>query len=288
VVYPNLSIVVCTRNRGHYLLNTLRAYENISTNLIWELIIVDNGSTDSTPKVLAEFLSNTVILAYVVSEPHPGLSRARNAGWRQAAASIVVFSDDDCYPQPDFVDAVWNNFAESPLDYLGGRILLHDPMDFPITIQTRESRLILPPGTFIESGLIHGANMAFRKEVLQTLGGFDELLGAGTRLPASDDTDLISRASVAGYRGAYDPRPVVFHHHRRRTQEQVAALQRAYAIGRGAHYAKSVLDPIRRKQASRQWYWCTVLPAFNSKQNALQLYHEIVGAFRYFAARAGL
>ncbi len=285
IIHPSISLVVCTRNRGHYLLDALRSYEMVSTNLNWELVIVDNGSSDSTSTVLSEFLSRTSIQAQVISEPQAGLSRARNTGWQNASGRIIAFSDDDCYLQSDFVDAVWRNFVEAQLDYLGGKVLLYDPADFPITIQLRESRFELPPGSFIESGLIHGANMAFRREVLQALGGFDEMLGAGTHLPGSDDTDLISRASAAGFRGAYDPRPVILHHHRRRTAAQVNSLMRAYDIGRGAHYIKSVLDPNRRGQASRQWYWRSVLPALRSQQAAQKLLYELIGAFRYLTWR---
>lgn len=278
---PSLSIVICTRNRGAYLLDALRAYEKISTNLIWELIVVNNGSTDTTQQVLDQFSSNTDIHIHVIFESRPGLSRARNMGWRHASGEIIAFSDDDCYPQADFVDAVWNNFSEARLFYLGGRVLLFDPEDLPITIQLRENRLDLPPKSFIESGLIHGANMSFRREVFLAVGGFDELLGAGTILPGSDDTDMISRASAAGFWGAYDPQPIVLHHHRRRTQEQVAALMRSYDIGRGAHYMKSVLDPARRSQTSRQWYWRTVLPSLRSWRTAQKFFYEMVGAIRY-------
>ncbi|CDI01112.1 putative Glycosyltransferase [Candidatus Competibacter denitrificans Run_A_D11] len=278
---PKLSVILCTRNRGCYLLNTLKTYENISTTLSWELIIVDNASTDETRQILNKFASNTDICVHVISEPKVGLSRARNAGWQYAKSEVIIFSDDDCYPQSDFIDAIWSNFTENWVDYIGGRILLYDPKDFPITIQLREDRYDLPPGSFIESGLIQGANMAFRRKVLLRVGGFDEFLGAGTNLPGSDDTDIINRASAVGFWGAYDPRPVVFHHHRRQTQEQVATLMRSYDIGRGAYYMKATLDKTRRSQVSRQWYWRTVIPALRSRRGAQKLFYEMMGAIRY-------
>lgn len=282
---PNLSVVVCTRNRSAYLFNALLAYEEITTNLAWELVVVDNGSTDSTQQVLNEFISNTSIRAHVISEPRIGVSCARNRGWQYATGEVIAFSDDDCYPQSDFVDAVWSNFIESQVDYLGGRVLLYDQKDLPITIQLCEDRCNFPPRSFIESGLIHGANMAFRRQVLSAVDGFDESFGPGTRLPASEDTDLITRISAAGSWGVYDPRPVVFHHHRRRTQEQVTALMRSYDIGRGAYYMKSVLDPNRRGQASKQWYWRTVLPSFRSRRATQKFFYEMVGAIRYLICR---
>lgn len=280
-----LSIIVCTRNRIHFLRDMLLSYENIATNLPWELVVVDNSSTDGSEAFLRSFASSLAMPIRILSEKTPGLSRARNTGWRHASGEILAFSDDDCYLSPDFVDAVWTNFEGTRIHYLGGRVLLHDPMDLPITIQLRETRLELPAGSFIESGLIHGANMAFRREVLEALNGFDEMLGAGTRLPGSDDTDIISRASTAGFHGAYDPRPVVFHHHRRRSQRQADSLMRGYDIGRGAHYMKCVIDPLRRSEVCRQWYWRTLLPALNSRRGVTKLLNETIGACRYLVRR---
>lgn len=278
---PKLSVVVCSRNRADFLPKTLGYYEKIVASVPWELVIVDNASTDETQKTLCEFGARTTIDFHVVSEPRIGLSRARNTGWQHAKGDIIAFTDDDCYPQYDFVDEVWQNFAGSSLGYLGGRILLYDPSDYPITIQMRDSQLVIAPGTYIRAGLIQGANMAARRDMIQKLGGFDEMLGAGTPFP-SEDVDFVSRASSAGFIGAYDPRPIVFHHHRRRTKKQVATLRRAYAWGRGAYYMKCVLDPSRRKQGIRNWYWILR----NNPNGTLAGFYEIQGAAWYLFQRA--
>lgn len=285
MISPKISILVCTRNRGIYLLNTLQAYEKISTNIDWELIVVNNGSTDSTPQILHTFASNTSINIRLILEQRVGVSRAKNTGLQHAVGDIIVFSDDDCYPKSDFVDAVWSNFSETQLDYLGARVLLYDPADLPITIQVSEDRRSFPPGSFIEPGLIHGANMAFRRKVFLEVGGFDELLGPGTNIPGGEEMDFINRVSATGFFGAYDPRPVVFHHHRRQTQEQAKTLMRSYDIGRGARYMKAILDPRQRNQACRDWYWRTVLPSLHSQRAAQKFFYETVGAIRYLTSR---
>lgn len=282
-----ISIVVCTRNRAAFLPQTLMSYLRICTSVAWELIVVNNGSTDGTADILNEFVKTADFHFKVVYERRPGLCCARNAGWRAAEGSLVAFTDDDCYPEPDFVDCIDECFREK-VDFIGGRVLLHDPTDYPITIQLSTEPQLLPPGTFIESGLIHGANLAVRAEVLRKLDGFDEYLGAGTRLPAGDDVDFVNRASAAGYIGKYDPRPAVQHHHRRRLPEQVAALTVNYDIGRGANYAKGVLDEQRRRQVIRQWYWRSVLPSYKSRRGIQKLWYELVGAARYSLLQARL
>jgi len=251
---PTLSIVLCTRNRADSLRRSLARYENIAADIGWELIVVDNGSADATSQVLQEFSTKTRIRVRLATEPRAGLSRARNAGWQCASGEIIAFTDDDCYPESGLVTQLWRNFSESEIGYLGGRVLLYDPADFPITIQARHTRLDIAPRSFIPAGLIQGANMAVRREVLRAVGGFDEHLGAGTRFP-SEDVDFVSRVSAAGYPGAYDPRPVVFHHHRRRAPKEVNALMRSYDFGRGAYYMKCLLDPSRRFSALKSWYW---------------------------------
>lgn len=282
---PKISIVLCTRNRASRLLDTLIHYEKIITNIPWNLIIVNNGSTDITQQILHDFSKRNIsFLLDILYEPRKGASYARNTGWQKANGKIIAFVDDDCYPQYDFVDQIWKIFSETCLDYLGGKILLYDPSDYPITIQLRDTRLVLSPGSFIPTGLIHSANLAFKKEALCALDGFDEMLGAGTPF-SCEDVDLISRASAAGFLGTYDPRVVVFHHHRRQSKNEVRNLIHSYDIGRGAYYMKCILDPVRRKQAIKNWYWSFHNSFFRSPSIATRTFYELRGAFHYLINR---
>jgi glycosyltransferase involved in cell wall biosynthesis len=284
---PALSVVICTRNRAATLPETLRRYPLLVTTLAWELVAVDNGSSDGTRAVLDSFAASAPFPMRVVSEPRKGLSRARNRGWREARAEIVVFTDDDCYPEPDFLDRVHECFTRRPIDYLGGRILLFDPDDLPVTVLRRETPVTLEPGVFIDTGVIQGANMSTRRRVLETLGGFDEMLGAGTPW-CSEDVDFIGRAAAAGFAGAYDPAPVVLHHHRRRAAGEVRELNRTYDIGRGAYYMKCLLDSRRRSPgwaAFRASLAGHLSDASRSRRNLLRVVYELQGALGYLLAR---
>lgn len=279
-----LSIVVSTRNRAGYLAQTLGFYERIATEAAWELIVVDNGSMDNTPEILHRFRAGTRISIRHFNEPHPGASRGRNLGWQFAEGKVIAFTDDDCYPSTDFVDALLANFTLTTIGYLGGRILLFDPHDYPITIQPSESRLVFAPRTFISPGAIQGANMAVRKDVLMALGGFDELLGAGTCFPC-EDLDLLTRASFAGFVGVYDPRPVILHHHRRQSREQVQALRRHYDRGVGAYYAKALLTPGQRGKAAYRWCRSTGKSITDKSANGFSGHRELHGAIDYWGMR---
>lgn len=238
--------MICTRNRGAFLSACLEAIVAMRPAVAWELVLVDNGSTDDTPRLLADFVTNAPCPVTLVHEPRRGLASARNAGVVAARGALLAFTDDDCYPSPDFLDQWATVFADPAVGYGGGRILLHDPDDFPITIQTAtEPHVILPRG-FIEPGIIQGANMAFRSEVVWAIGGFDPALGPGGQFNF-EDLDASSRAAAAGYAGGYFPGPVVRHHHRRRLESEIRALKLSYARGRGAYYASLLL----RRQAPR-------------------------------------
>jgi glycosyltransferase involved in cell wall biosynthesis len=247
-----LSLVICTRNRATQLAESLRSLTRLQYPALWELVIVDNGSTDETQDVIRSYKECLPLRTAV--EPRAGSGRARNRGWYMAKGALVAFTDDDCYPAADYLSSVVRCFEQdSQLGFVGGRILLHDPEDYPITIQERASRKELWPGDFLPAGLIHSANLACRRKALGSVGGFDERFGAGALFPC-EDIDLMARMLARGWRGAYEPSPLVYHHHRRKTEKEAFRLLRQYDRGRGAYYSKCILNPKLRRVYLKNWY----------------------------------
>jgi glycosyltransferase involved in cell wall biosynthesis len=234
-----VSLIVCTRNRAAQLGPCLEALSGLRHSGPWELILVDNGSTDGTDAVLKAFVATAPVPACYVFEPVAGLARARNTGVAAASGEVVAFTDDDCYVAPDLIDQVAAAFADPAVGYAGGRILLHDPQDARITIMESTEPQRFPPRSFLRTGQFQGANMAFRRAALQAAGGFDTLFGAGSYFPA-EDIDALAAVSCGGWTGVYAPGIVVSHHHRRR-EADVPALSREYDRGRGAYHMKLLL-----------------------------------------------
>jgi len=251
----HLSLIVCTRNRLTALKASLGGILELRCRAPWQLVVVDNGSTDGTWPWLRAIAPPRGATFEVLQEPTPGLSRARNAGVRAARGEIVAFTDDDCYPTASYLNDLLDVFASPQIDYCGGRVLRYDSTDLPVFIKTSATPLLFPPKTFIPLGAIWGANMAFRRRVLETTGPFDILLGAGSATRSGEDTDLLFRASWCGYTGLYAPAPTVMHHHRRTTQVEVARVKRAYDLGRGAFYIKHILGKPTRLLVGQNWYW---------------------------------
>ena len=236
---PKLSVVLSTRNRVEALTRSLAYYVEVKASYDWELIVVDNGSVDGTFAVLESELNRARLPLIVLKEERVGLSRARNAGIKHARGEIVCFSDDDFYPDVHFVDAWVTVFADPQIGYGGGRIELFDPEDAEVTIKTEERPKIFHPDSYFTPGTLHGASMAFRRSTIDSIGLFDEDLGAGTASGSGEDADYLQRASEMGFTGRYSPEPLVWHHHGRRASE-IAALNSAYDRGRGAFYASAL------------------------------------------------
>jgi glycosyltransferase involved in cell wall biosynthesis len=284
-----ISLVINTRNRQTVLSSCISALSMVDADN-WQLVIVDNGSTDGTAEYLAALprrIGNAVVV--IVYEPKKGSAVAKNAGWHSATGDIVAFIDDDCRVTPDFIRSVDQVFSESPeVGVIGGRILLHDPRDQRITILEDMERREYPAYSFIAAGAIQGANIAFRRRTLELIGGFDERLGAGTLFPC-EDIDAVATALWRGIPAAYDPRPTVFHAHGRRAETQYQALMAYYDAGRGVYYIKRIIDPKSRSAYLRAW--CNSI--WREFQNAAkfatsgrihtmgQSRREVVSAFRF-------
>jgi glycosyltransferase involved in cell wall biosynthesis len=272
----DVSLIICTRDRCEKLVRCLESVRHISFERPWELIIVDNGSTDGTAAVVKEFVNSTGIRAVYLFEPKPGKSTGLNTALGVARGLILAFTDDDCYPAPDFLAQIWSAFDDPSVGYIGGRIMLHDPADYPITIDESVTPRIFPARSFVCAGCVQGANMAFRRKVLLDIGGFDAAFGPGAPFHSGEDIEAVGRASAMGWKGNYRPEVVVGHHHGRKAAD-AAALWKYYAIGIGAFHMKILLR-------GRQFLWfarSVYQLRWRYKTSRTFLLWEMVGAAKY-------
>jgi glycosyltransferase involved in cell wall biosynthesis len=278
----DVSLVICTKNRAAHLKGCLQHVTGLMSSCFWELVLVDNGSTDETGATVAEYATKVPFPVKVLYEGVPGMARAQNIGWKAARSDIIAFIDDDCYVAPDYIDKIREAFRDAKVGYAGGRVDLFDPADYPITIQTSDRHQLIEPRIFIRAGMLHGANMMFRRRVLEEIGGIDPDLGPGTPFNCAD-VDAQARASFAGWWGLYTPDAIVAHHHRR-TAKDVPALRRSYSLGRGAYMAKFLLVSEARSTYLRNWRW-KFRAALADRQPRLEFIQEIEGAGAYLLHR---
>jgi glycosyltransferase involved in cell wall biosynthesis len=237
-----LSLIVCSRNRADSLaecLGSLDGSELQQTNA--QVILVDNSSTDETAVIMQSFRQRAPCPVEIVDERQPGLSRARNAALARATGEVLVFIDDDCLPAPGYFAHASMVFESGLFHFCGGRILLHDPTDADYGCVTHTERETYSPGAFLPPGIFQGANLLLHRRVVETVGPFDTMLGAGTPFRC-EDIDYCARASRAGFTGAFIPELVVYHHHRRKPgTESLERLRQENDYARGAFYMKCVL-----------------------------------------------
>ena len=237
----DLTVMICTRNRSHAITSALdsvaQAIPSDNDRQV-ELVVVDNGSTDGTGELLAQWAGRQSFPVIRVYELVPGLSRARNAGLAVARGSVIAMTDDDCILDPDYITAALHAFGgDAEPTVRGGRIELGDPADLAITIRTSLEPAALRRGQ-TPGGFVMGANLAFHRIVLEQIGLFDERFGAGAPLRSGEDTDFVFRAVERGIPVKYDPTLVVRHFHGRRKREEALSLYQGYNFGDGALLAK--------------------------------------------------
>ncbi len=249
-----ISALICTRNRAKSLEATLQHFfaQNFAGGYSYELIVVDNGSTDETKQVVEPWAARDPQRMRYLFENRRGQTFARNAAIKAALGEIIVFTDDDVLVTENWLDEIHAEFAADPSLYiLNGRVLLASDELQRISFLPYEKREYfgLPNGV----NFVIGANMAFRRELFDRIGLFDLRLGPGRFFGGGDDTELVYRGLKAGYRLLYAPNVLVYHNHDRVTLEQACRLEYSYARSRAAYLIKHSLDG--DDYAMRMLYW---------------------------------
>jgi len=271
----DVSLIIATRDRCQQLARCLGSVVRIEFERQWELIVVDNGSTDATAELTQQFRDQIGVPLRYVLEPKPGLGNAHNAGVAVARGEILAFTDDDCYPETDFLKRVWYAFADPSVGFIAGQIKLHDPADHPMTTIEITTPYTFRPGRLVRAGGFGGANMAFRRKVLAEIGGFDPLFGPGALFNA-EDVDAAARASAIGWKGEYRPEVIVRHHHGRKTPD-IPRLVKSYGIGVGAYQMKLLLEGRQFLAFARSMYQAR----HRFRGSPRSVLWEPVGAIRY-------
>ncbi|HKG03035.1 MAG TPA: glycosyltransferase, partial [Conexibacter sp.] len=220
---PRISVVVCSYNGAAMLGETLDGLAGLDYP-DYEVVVVDDGSTDATAEIAAARPR-----VRLISTENRGLSAARNTGLQAATGELVAYIDDDAYPDPQWLDYVALALRDGTHAGVGGPNL-----PVPSDGLVAESVANAPGGpvhvllsdTVAEH--IPGCNMAFRRDRLEAIGGFGEQFRV-----AGDDVDVCWRLQARGWTLGFHPAAVVWHHRRgsvRRFWRQQRGYGRAEAL----------------------------------------------------------
>lgn len=270
---PSLTVAICTKDRTENLARCLKSLLKLQMPASgspprFEVLVVDNAPCDEQTRELC----SVVPTVRYVREPKPGLDFARNRAWQEATGEILAYLDDDVVVDRKWLDGLLEAWAENPdagaftglvLPYelaTEAQILFEQGGGFRRGFekiryygQTLLSNSLYPCGAGIFGA---GCNMAFRREILLKLGGFDEALDTGAPLPGGGDLDIFYRIIRAGYPLVYEPQYLVFHQHRRE-KEKLRHQYWTWGLGFMAFVVKSYQsDPPQRSRLRRLvWWW---------------------------------
>jgi GT2 family glycosyltransferase len=253
------TVAICTRERADSLDGVLQVVAGLVREG-HEVLVVDNApKTDQTRRVVERYAG-----VRYVCELRPGLNVARNRAIREANGDIVAFTDDDAFPEREWLDNLIRNFGDSRVQCVTGVTL-------PIELETEAQEMFETVSTFahgfrrrvfdgqhdnpIAVGDVGvGANMAIRRQVIAEVGPFDERLDGGMPTRSGGDHEMFIRLLSAGHRIVYDPAAVSWHRHRRTHRELVDTLY-GYGVGVYAMFTGLLLERRELGVFKQAWLW---------------------------------
>lgn len=221
----DLTVIICSYNRSKLLAQCLDRLMNqkVSEDVTWEVLVVNNNSTDDTEKIVNEYIERQVLPLRYVVEKKQGLSNARNCGIDHARGEVVAFTDDDVLLPNNWIQQLVEAFRENDYDGLGGKVEAKWEIEKPTWFSDHGKYAL--KGVILQydkgdKAFIYdmktkppiGASMVFHRRVFEKYGKFNPELGYnGKKLVGGEDTDFCKRIISGGGKIAYRPDIVVEH-----------------------------------------------------------------------------
>jgi glycosyltransferase involved in cell wall biosynthesis len=256
---PDVSVIISTYNRADVLPGVLESLLMQETGCVsYEVIVVDNNSTDRTRQVVEPFITNGGQKVRYIFEARQGVSYGRNAGVQASRAPLLAFTDDDVQVTRNWVATIRRAFDDHPkVAYVGGKVLPHWQTEMPLWV-TRDHWAPLAIQDYGDAAFhvnaerrlcLLGACLAFRRSALDAIGLFaPDLQRVKDGIGSMEDLEIQLRAWEAGKQGLYVPELVIT------TEVPARRLTKLYHrrwhAGHGHFYALLRLSEM--EQSSRQ------------------------------------
>jgi glycosyltransferase involved in cell wall biosynthesis len=239
---PIVSIVICTRNRRDNPVKTIRSVLACS-EMEMEILLMDQSDGEETRLAIQPLLDKNAELRYFRLSV-PGKPVALNTALEQAQGRYLLLTDDDCEPQPGWIEGMLAGFSNEEIGCIFGAV---DPAPHDKSkgyIVYHPVRKTMSAGTMRDVRRIPGrktvgigANLAIRQNALKSISGWDPCIGPGTKFRSGDDFDIATRLSLAGYGIGFCVEGRVTHYGFRPWSERFEDTRR-FGFGRGAAFVK--------------------------------------------------
>lgn len=258
-----ITIAICTYNRVKLLKECLLSftpeYQNFDKEM-YEILIIDNNSSDSTQELAKEF-SNKYTNYRVVIETNQGLSYARNRAYKEAKGEWIAYIDDDARGHKNYLHQLLKDIINFSFDAIGGPCipLYHEDKPKWYKDSYQSSKKLSQLGK-LENDFIVGFNSVFRKSILESIGGFNTSIGMnGNKVAYGEETEVQIKIRQIGGIVFFDPNLLVNHYIDSYKLNLFWFIKSNYAVGRDS--------------------WQT----FRITPNFLNIFKAFLGIFFYFA-----
>ena len=274
-----LSIIICTWNRANFLPKCFHALETQTMDLnSFEVIVVDNNSTDNTSDVVKEYAEKSPLHISYVMEKEQGISAARNTGMKYAKSDYLLFLDDDAIVYSDALQYIYTAFEETGADAVGGQLYCKEDnanaqKAFIVGYKNYgETRQI------VKGASVAGAFMGIKKSFALKIGGFSTELGyKGNKKVTWEDEDFFYRLHLKGGVFVWEPNAKCDHvmhgHH-------LSNMQRAID-----NYSRGVSDMIKLLSQKDNLFIRIKLFTINTAKALVWLFIFILVCFTFSLAR---
>ncbi len=200
---PMVSVVIPTYNRKDMLKECLESLFNQTyPKDKYEIIVVNDGSTDGTEEVLKEYAKKAPCAFKWLTQQNKGSYAARNLGIKNARGEIICFIDDDCIADKRWLEELVRGFTDDGIGGVGGKIKAY-------SLKTSvEKYAKMDQESAIRNSFLITCNAAYRKDILEIVGYFDSYFRSG------GDNDMGIRVTWKGYKLKYASNAIVYHEHR--------------------------------------------------------------------------
>ena len=213
---PIISIITPTYNRANELKHLYRSLQQQSINLgLFEFIISDDGSTDSTKSMVQKWVAESEILIKFITQKNQGPGAARNHGMQAAKGDLILFIDSDCEAHPDWIKIIYDEYQKNSFDAFGGPdaakedfSLLQKSIDFSMTSFFTTGGMRGHSEKMMAKFFPRTHNMGIKKSIYNKVGGFGNLRHG-------QDIEFSNRIRKSGARIKFFIKAIVYH--RRRT-----------------------------------------------------------------------
>jgi len=236
----NFSIIIPTYNGGSTIENTLSALcEQKSPECNYEIITVDNNSTDNTSKIIKNFSKNSKVPIKYICENKPGSSYARNKGFKVAKGEIIGLIDDDIIVNESWVSEIFKPYSDPKVGAVGGKILLKwingKPPTWFKSFESWLGKLDYGPEQLIldKDQNINAGNYSIRKDILFNVGGYPPCDAPDDKLVGDGEVGLNRKVLESGKKIIWMPSATGLH------VNDAKIITKSYMLNRAKYYGKS-------------------------------------------------